>query len=104
MVKNSKRPDWFGLRFFCKIIAQFYVPSDKTNRSLLLDFFSLEEQVKIGGLIFLPIYDGHYSASFEQQNDQYLSKTSRLESIQNLNVRFSIKCLNISTALATDKK
>ena len=81
MVKNSKRPDWFGLRFFCKIIAQFYVPSDKTNRSLLLDFFSLEEEVKIGGLNFLPIYDGHYSASFEQQNDQYLSKTSRPESI-----------------------
>ena len=52
----------------------------------------------------MPIYDGHYSASFEQQNDQYLSKTSRLESIQNLNVRFSVKSLNISTALATDKK
>ena len=91
MVKNSKRPDWFGLRFFCKIIAQFYVPSDKTNRSLLLDFFSLEEEVKIEGLIFLPNYDGHYSAGFEQQNDQYLSKTSRLEPIQNFDVKLRIQ-------------
>ena len=39
----------------------------------------------------MPIYDGHYSASFEQQNDQYLSKTSRLEPIQNLDVRLRIQ-------------